>query len=736
MSGKPLLPAEQARSMLQQGLLSEASSVCRDALAQEPGNGELLGLMAEIAGRRGDRERALEWYDKLLGLEPNHAVAHYKRGNMLKDLGRLTEAVASYDRATALEPAYAHAFCNRGTVLQRLEQWQHALESYDRAIQLNFTDAIAHYNRGTILRMLGRYEDALDSYDLAITLNPGYADCLVNRGILLAELKRWDAALASFDRAIGLNPVFAEAYFQRGILFGTLGRNEEAIADFDRSVALNSNQADALEARAYACVRLRRYEEAIASCDLAFKLKPDCSFLAGIRQNAKMNLCDWSELDANLRLMTESVLSEKKVSSPFWLLSLTDAPALHRTAAQIWVGDRFPGNRSLPSIELPAAGGKVRIGYFSPDLYDHVVGVVMAQVFELQDRSKYELTAFSFGPDTQDPVRRRLEKAFDRFIDVRGTPDREIASLARSLRIDIAVDLGGHSQVLSNGTFAFRAAPLQVNYLGYPGTSGADYMDYVIADRTVIPHTAVAHYSEKIVHLPGSFLPYDATRSIAERRFRRDELGLPARGFVFCCFNSSYKVMPLTFDCWMRILARVDGSVLWLSRAHPTATENLRREAARRDIDPNRLIFAARVPSASEHLARYRAADLFLDTLPYNAHATAMDALWAGLPVLTRIGEAFAGRVAASLLKTIGLPELIAESAGQYEDMAVEIATRPRHLSEIKQRLAQNRATSSLFDARTYTRGLEAAYDAMLATYRAGRPPEFIGLDAVTRPTP
>jgi predicted O-linked N-acetylglucosamine transferase (SPINDLY family) len=712
-------------------MLSEAASLCREVLAREPANREFLALAAEIAAKQGDPQRAIAWYEELLRLDPNHAVGHYKRGNLLRELNRLTEAVASYERATELDPAYAYAFCNRGVVLQRLERWQKALESYDRAIHLDRKDAIAHYNRGIVLRMLDRHEEALDSYAEALVLSPGYAECHFNQGILLTELKRWDAAMASLDRAIALKPDFAAAYFNRGKLLGALRLDSRAIADFARCIALSPSHAEAFEARAYACVRLRRYEEAIASCDRALALKPDCAFLAGIRVNAKMNLSDWDDLATEIGHLTAGVEADRKVSSPFWLLSLLDAPAIHRKAAELWVGDRFPAARGLPPIEMRVPGPKVRIGYFSADLYDHVVGVVMAQIFELHDRDKYELTAFSFGPDTQDPTRKRLEKAFDRFIDVRGMPDREIALLARSLGVDIAVDLGGHSQVLSNGTFSHRAAPLQVNFLGYPGTSGAGYMDYLIADRVVLPRSAEANYSEKILRLPGSFLPYDSTRLIAERAFRREDLGLPNNGFVFCCLNLNYKITPPTFHAWMRILDRVDQSVLWLARGDLRAMDNLRREAAQRGIDPQRLVFADRLPSAADHLARYRAADLFLDTLPYNAHATAMDALWVGLPVLTRIGEAFAGRVAASLLTTIGLPELISESDQQYEDLAVEIAVNPGRLSEIKGKLARSRATSRLFDARTYCRGLEAAYDAMLARHRAGLSPDAIDLDAV-----
>jgi predicted O-linked N-acetylglucosamine transferase (SPINDLY family) len=492
-------------------------------------------------------------------------------------------------------------------------------------------------------------------------------------------------------------------------------------------VALDPHCGDAHEHRAYALLRLRRYEEAIASGARAGELKPDGPYLPGIGIQA-MHICVWHDREAQIQRLADGIEAGRKMTAPFGILPLLDSPELQRKAAQIWVRDQFPVDHSLARIAGHSVGAKLRIGYFSADFYDHVVGVVAAQLFEMHDRTKFEITAFSFGPDTKDPVRKRLEQAFDRFIDVRGRPDREVALLARELHIDIAVDLGGHSQTASNRIFAMRAAPIQVNYLGYPGTSGADYMDYLIADRTVIPREHFKHYDEKVVHLPDAYLPYDSTRVFAEVASTREGLGLPATGFVFCCFNGAHKIAPATFDSWMRILARVEGSVLWLARNHPAAAANLRREAVRRGIDSERLVFTERVNSALDHLTRFRAADLFLDTLPYNAHATAMDALWTGLPVLTRIGEAFPGRVAASLLRTMGLPELITTSAEQYEQSAIELAAAPQRLAKLRAKLADKRLSSPLFDMSRFTRQLEAAYAAMQERQLAGLPPDHIAL--------
>jgi predicted O-linked N-acetylglucosamine transferase (SPINDLY family) len=441
-----------------------------------------------------------------------------------------------------------------------------------------------------------------------------------------------------------------------------------------------------------------------------------------------MHVCDWRGLESDLARLKAGVDAGETVSPPFPLLALLDSPSLHRQAAQIWLRDKYPVDDGvLPAIPRHSAADKIRIGYFSADFHDHPVAALMAEVFESHDRTQFDVTALSFGPDTRDDMQMRLrEKGFDRFLDVRASSDREISMLARSLRLDIAVDLGGYTGNSRTGIFACRAAPIQINYLGYPGTMGAEYMDYLIADRTIVPPACRPHYTEKIAYLPNSCLPADTTRSISRTLFTREELELPGTGFIFCCFNNNYKITPDVFDGWMRILGRVEHSVLWLSQNNPAAAANLRQEALRHGVSARRLIFAERMSASSDHLARLRVADLFLDTRPYNAHATSMDALWAGLPVLTCIGEAFAGRVAASLLSAIDLPELITSTAAQYEEVAVELATNRSRLARIREKLAANRLTSPLFDTQSFTKNLQSAYLKIYDRYRANLPPDHV----------
>jgi predicted O-linked N-acetylglucosamine transferase (SPINDLY family) len=444
-----------------------------------------------------------------------------------------------------------------------------------------------------------------------------------------------------------------------------------------------------------------------------------------------MQVCDWHDMHEDLERITDGLRAHLPVCLPFAALALLDSPALHRAAAESWIREEAPSDLSLGAIRVRSRPPKIRIGYFSADLRSHPVAQLAAGLFESHDRSRFEVTAFAFGPRANDAVQTRLMKAFERYIDVRDRSDREVAALAREIGIDIAVDLNGITQHSRSKIFALRAAPVQVNYLGFPGTMGAGYMDYLVADRTVIPREHRPHYAEKIIYLPDSFLPFDSSYAIADKKFTRESLGLPPKGFVFCCFNSIYKITPTVFDSWMKILKRVDGSTLWLSQPNAAAAGNLRKEAARRGIDPERLVFAPRWASSPEHLARLRVADLFLDTLPYNAHATALDALWATLPVLTCEGQGFAGRVAASLLRAVDLPELITGSLAQYEDTASQLAEEPERLAQLRRRLAQNRSSTPLFDTEKYTRNLEAAYEHIHERYRSGAAPEHVNEDLI-----
>jgi len=706
------------------GQLEAALASYDQAIALDPNFAYAFCNRGFVLDRLERWDAALESYDRAVSLTPGDALAHYNRARVLRELARLEEAVASYTQAIVVKPDYYEAYCNRGLLLIEMKRWDEALASFTQALEISPGLALAHWGRGTVLHAQKAPDAALASYDRAIEIDPGRAQTHYQRGSLLLELKQWSAARSSLERAIALQPDLAEAYCSIANLWAIVGQTERALTNFDQAIALKPDFTQAHVDRATLLVEMRRFPAAIESFDRWMALNGNSGFPLGARLGAKMSICDWSGLPAEVDRLARGIEAGEAVSPPHQILFLIDSSSLQHKAAQIWVQKTYPANAGLGPIARRPRRKRTRIGYFSGEFFPHAVSVLMAGIFEAHERSQYEVIAFSYGPHSQDEFGMRLERGVDQFMDVRAKSDRDVALLAREMEIDIAVDLAGHTGRARTGILALRAAPVQVNFLGYAGTMGADYMDYQVADATVIPQGHERYYAEKIVRLPNSFLPHDSSRAIAGKVYTREELGLPSRGFVFCCFNNSYKITPEVFDSWMRILTRVPGSVLWLSQNNETAANNLRREALQRGVDSGRLIFAGHMPSPADHLARHRAADLFLDTRPYNAHATAIDALWAGLPVLTFPGEGFAGRVAASLLNAVQLPELIVTGAGSYEDLAVQLAENPQWLADMKEKLARNHLTAPLFDTARFVRHLEAGYAKMLERFYAGLPPE------------
>jgi predicted O-linked N-acetylglucosamine transferase (SPINDLY family) len=545
-----------------------------------------------------------------------------------------------------------------------------------------------------------------------------------NRGSALLQLQQYPAALESCDKAIALKPNYVEAHNNRGGALHGLGQYEAALESYDKAVQLSPGYVEAWSNRGNVLYKLKDYPAALESYDKAVQLNPASEYLLGMRVHARRSICDWEGIEDQCRQIEEGIERGERVAHPFVMLDIIGSLAVQRKAAEILVRDKFPPRFTVPFSRRPQRD-RIRIGYYSADFRDHPMCSLMAEIFERHDRSRFEILGFSFGPDEDDEMRTRVSAAMDRFVDVRNLPDREVARLSRELEVDIAVDLMGFTDNSRTGIFAERVSPIQVSYLGYIGTMGADYIDYLLADRTVIPEATRRHYLEKVVYLPDCFQANDSKRLASTKRFTRAEEGLPEQGFVYCCFNNNFKITPATFDLWMRILGRVDVSVLWLLESNPWATGNLRKEAERRGISPDRLIFAGRLP-LNEHLTRQSLADLFLDTLPYNAGATASDALWAGLPILTCMGEAFASRMAASLLHAIGLPELVTGTGAEYETLAAELALNPQQHLEIREKLMRNRLTAPLFDVSGFTRHLEAAYTAMHERQRLGLAPEDI----------
>ncbi len=669
-------------------------------------------------------EEALQSFNTAIAIKPDMILAYFNRGNLFKDLNRFNEAISCYEQVIALKPDFAEVYCNLGSVYRELERYDEALLTFDKALILRNSDANVFFNRGNVLQDLKRYQEAMLCYQQALQLKPDLADAYNNWGYSLKSLRRFAEALACYDQAIAVNPGCYEAFYNRAlILLQDIKVFDEALLSCNQAIALKADYAEAYVCRGMILMEMKQYGDAYHSFHQALAINPDMDFVAGQALFSKLMLCDWQNLDQEIAGLIAKVEGDFKASSPMIFHAVSDDPALQLKVAKIWVREKFPGNPVLPVISPHPEHQRIRIGYFSSDFRHHPVALLTAQLYEMHDRQDFEVFGFS-SSIFKDAVTARLEKAFDQFIDIQNLSDIEAAELARKLEIDIAVDLGGHTGENRNGIFAMRAAPVQVSYIGFLGSIGAEYMDYLLADNCLIPEQARQHYSEKIAYLP-SYQVNDSLREIADVKFSRDQLGLPAEGFVFCCFNNTYKLNLKLFSCWMRIIAKVPGSVLWLNLENDTVKQNLQLAAVKNSVNPERLIFAQRLP-LPEYLARYQAADLFLDTLPYNAGTTGSDALWAGLPVLTCAGAAFAGRMAASLLTAIGLPELISYSLAEYEALAIELACDSEKITSIKAKLAANRLNTGLFDTQAFTKNIEAVYRQMHQNYRAGFAPEHI----------
>jgi protein O-GlcNAc transferase len=575
--------------------------------------------------------------------------------------------------------------------------------------------ALAAYHRGDLIKaeILCR---------VALKVENDSFEALNLLAVVQSRLGSPNQALATFARALSLRPDNADALNNMGNTFLALKRFAEALSCYERALVITPDSPSLLTNRGNALQELKRLEEAVASYERAIAIKPDQNHALGGLASCVLMLCDWTRRGRVANQVCQHVRQNKTAISPFWLFGYTADPALQLACAKHYLRDQLGAPRQAQWRGERWRNDKIKVAYVSADFCRHPTSYLAAELFELHDRSRFEIIGVSFGPNDGSDIRARVAAGFDQFIDMRDKSDEEVAWSLHRMHVDIAVDLMGHTRGCRLGIFAARPAPIQVNYLGFPATNGAVFFDYIIADPIALPLDQQPFYVEKIVHLPDCYQVNDRKRSVAENTPSRQELGLPGVGFVFCCFNNTWKITPDVFDVWMRLLRKVEGSVLWLLGDNTGAANNLRREAASRGIDPQRLVFAERM-AVEDHIARHRAADLLLDTLPYNAHTTASDALWAGLPVLTCQGNSFPGRVAASLLHAIGLPELITADLLQYEARALELAQDPRRLADIKTRLIHNRSSFPLFDSDKFCHNIEAAYTQMWESWQRGGAP-------------
>ena len=709
------------------GHLDLAATLYREVLSHSKKQFAPLHLLGVIEGQRGNLAEGIRQISKALRLEPRSAEAHLNLGRLQGEAGDLVNAERNLRKAIAFGANSALAYSNLAAVYRRMKRYDEAKAAADRALQIDPGEWMALINRGNALLALDRPDDAKADYERATALQPSAPEAWIGLGNIALRNRDIKAALTLTEKALTLAPKSAEARLLQARLLERRQLHEEALIAIEQALATSPDLIDALILRTSILLKMKRHGEVIPLLEDLIRKSPETQNARGQLFVAKMMICDWKRYEKDLAECRRAIHRDPAHAIPYDSIIVTQDPG------QLMACAIEHAKRSAPKAEPLWRGEryaheKIRIGYVSPDFRDHAVGRVVAGLFEHHDKARFELYAFSMAAD-QSALRTRIQSAFHHFIDIEPMSDREAAQCIRDNDIDILIDLAGHTAHTGLNAMAFKPSPIQVTWLGFPGTTGAPFMDYIIADPTVIPPEHEPFYLEKVARLPDTYQPNDGDLKVAEPP-SREAVGLPASGLVFCCFNNTFKITPEVFDIWMRLLGQIEGSVLWLFEGNAVAKANLIKEAAARRISPERLVFAGHADYAT-YLARTQLADLFLDNNYWNGHSTASDALRCGVPIVTCEGGSFASRVAASLLRAIGLPELVTTSLEDYEALALKLARDPALLASIKTRLAENRLTAPLFDTARFTRHLEAAYHTMHARVQRGEPPASFLVEAL-----
>jgi protein O-GlcNAc transferase len=717
---------QQALAAHRRGAFAEAAPLYRRVLEIAPTNNVACTNLAAIATQAGDLNEAETMFRRAVELKPDAAEAHYNLGFILQEQGKLDAAIEVYRRALALRPDMPQAHTNLGVALQHQGKFDEAVAAFRQAIARNPKHVDAYFNLGVVLRAQGHVDEAAAAYRRVIELDPSHAAACNNLALILSEAGELRAADVLQRQAVGQQPDYAEGHNNLGALLLDQGRPQEAIDALQQALKLKPDYPEACLNMGNALRELGSLAEAIAAYRRAIELRPTYAEAFAQLVYHRARACDWTDAEAAEETLLSAVRQNAARIPPFMLIPTAATGADQLLCARKWVEHFAVPERQVFAHHAAPRSGRLRIGYLSSDFYDHATAYLIAELIERHDRGRFEIIGYSYGADPGGAMRARLVSAFDRFTDIDALAHRDAAARIRADDIDILVDLKGHTHRARPKILAFRPAPVQVNYLGFPGTMGAPFIDYIVADDFIVPHDRQMFFAEKLASLPDCYQPNDTRREIAAAP-RRAACGLPAQGFVFCAFNNSFKITPAFFAIWMRLLQQVPGSVLWLLESNALVRRNLGAAAGAAGVDQGRLVFAPILPHG-QHLARHRHADLFLDTLPCNAHTTASDALWAGLPVLTCAGETFAGRVAGSVVRAAGLSELVTNSPRDYEALAVALAQEPARLAGIRSRLGAGRENLPLFDMGKRTRDLEALYVRMAETWRSGRPAAPIAL--------
>ncbi|MDC1015743.1 tetratricopeptide repeat protein [Candidatus Thioglobus sp.] len=680
-----------------------------------------LGITYQELNQLND---SIKHYKKAIELQSNYPEAFNNLGIIYKELEEFDLAIHSFNQAIGLNPKYAEAYNNLGILYRDLGKADKAFESYKEALKILPDYDEAHNNLGILFMDFGQIDRAIDSYQNAIQANEDFIEAINNLGIALMDLGEIDQSINYYHKAISIDPKFALTYNNLGIAYKRNKNLDAALKCLEKAIALDPKYTDAFSNYGNLLTTMDNFEEAQNKYQSAYEIDPNINYILGNLIHTKMHLCIWDDFSKNLSKLKNQINAGQKRIDAFSFMALIDDPKLQKKVSKIYSNDKFPKSDLLPQIKHYPKHKKIRIGYFSGDFREHPVSTLTAGLYENHDRDFFEIHAFSYGPDTNDEMNLRIKAGVDYFHEVQMKPHKDIALLSRSLEIDIAVDLGGYTAGAKTDIFAMSAAPIQLSYIGFLGTMGADYYDYLISDITIIPEDSQKYYSEKIIYLP-YFQANDSKQTYSIRNYSREDIGLPEKGFVFCCFNNTYKFTPSSFDSWCRILKAVNNSVLLLYASNKAAEKNLTKEIAQRGIDSKRIIFGEHLP-LEEYLGRYRVVDLFLDTNPYNAGTTSSDAMRMGLPVITLQGKSFSSRMGASILKAINMPELIASNQNEYESMAIELATNSKKMKEVKEKLSNNIKTAPLFNTALFTKHLESAYKTIYERHHDGLRPEHI----------
>jgi predicted O-linked N-acetylglucosamine transferase (SPINDLY family) len=742
-------------ALASQGKFAEGLPALREAAARSPDIPDVHLNLGNTLAARGELDQALASYNRALELQPDNPHIHFNLGNLHRIAGRLEEAVAAYQRVLAVVPHDPDTHNNLGLVYERQQRLDEAAACYRQTLALAPDHVHALSNLGNVLREQGRLDEAAESCDRALAIRADFTDALINLGNVRAQQGRRQEARSLYERVLRLEAGNAEAHRNLGTLFKSQGQHDEAIRSFRRALERNPANASAhldlggayleggvLDAAA-ACFRKAlailpdsaeascrlaetlklqgRLDEAVVRYERALALEPRSLSALGGLMHTRQHMCDWAGFEQGWeRLRGELAAANDGEVSPFSVLSLPSSAEAQLACATAWARRHVePIAAARPALGFDfstrQARDRLRIGYLSWGFHRHATGYWAPELLELHDRSRWEVLAYSYGPDDGSEIRARIRSACDRFIEIERESHLAAARRIYDDAVDVLVDLTGYTLGTRPQIIALRPAPVQVNWF-YPGTMGTACMDYFVADPFVVPPGLERHFSERVVRLPDCYMITDRKRPVSAHTPSRAQCGLPDSGIVFCCFNQVYKILPETFDLWMRIMRSVPGSVLWLAEANPWATDNLRRAATARGVAAERLVFAPRKP-LPDYLVQYRLADLALDTFPYTSHTTASDALWVGCPLVTCVGDTFASRVAGSVLINAGMRELVTDNPADFERMVRELATSPDRLQDLRRRLRETRDTCALFDTPRFVRNLENAYEDMFKAF-------------------